>query len=68
MCLFGVLIGTLLGLGLGAWGRAAAYRNGLTDGYGFSREPRNPGYRAAGLYLCRRMHHRWPELRRWPNS
>ncbi len=41
----------------------AAYRNGVTDGYGFSRERWNPGYRRAGEYLKQYMAHRWPELR-----
>jgi hypothetical protein len=38
----------------------AAYRNGVTDGYGYSREPRNPGYAKAGRYLQASMSHRWP--------
>lgn len=41
-----------------------AYRNGVTDGYGFAREPNNPGYRRAGEYLRRNMAHRWEELRK----
>ena len=41
----------------------AAYQNGVTDGYGFAREPRNPGYRRAGEYLRKHMAHRWRELR-----
>ena len=40
----------------------AAYRNGVTDGYGYSREPLNPGYAAAGRYLRRYERHRWPDL------
>ena len=42
---------------------SAAYRNGVTDGYGYAREPSNPGYRRAGRYLRKRMAYRWPELR-----
>ena len=42
----------------------AAYRNGVTDGYGYSKEPTCPGYRHAGEYLKSHMGHRWPELRR----
>ena len=39
----------------------AAYRNGVVDGYGFAKEPDNPGYQAAAPILkC--MAHRWPEL------
>ena len=38
----------------------AAYRNGCTDGYGFSKEPRNPGYQKAGEILRKR----WPEIER----
>jgi len=40
----------------------AAYRNGVCDGYGFSREPKNPGYKKAGEYLKKVMSHRWPEV------
>lgn len=40
----------------------AAYRNGVTDGYGYSQEPWNPGYAKAGRYLQRYMYHRWPKL------
>jgi len=40
----------------------AAYRNGVTDGYGFAKEPGCPGYRAAGEFLQATMSHRWPEL------
>ncbi len=47
---------------LGVMGSWAAYRNGVTDGYGYSREPKCPGYAAAGEYLRRHMAHRWPEL------
>lgn len=42
----------------------AAYRNGCCDGYGYSREPWNPGYQEAGRYLRRWMAHRWSELER----
>jgi len=41
----------------------AAYCNGVTDGYGYSKEPRCLGYAAAGKYLREVMAHRWPELR-----
>lgn len=40
----------------------AAYRNGVTDGYGYSREPTCPGYADAGRYLRTYMAHRWHEL------
>ena len=43
--------------------QGAAYRNGVTDGYGFSKEPTCPGYRTAGHHLRTTMAHRWPELR-----
>ena len=43
-------------------GHAAAYRNGCTDGYGYSKEPTCPGYKKAGEYLQKYMSHRWPEL------
>lgn len=43
-------------------GCRAAYTNGVTDGYGYSREPNCPGYAAAGGYLRKYMAHRWPEL------
>lgn len=41
----------------------AAYTNGVTDGYGYSKEPSCPGYAAAGEYLRRHMSHRWSELK-----
>lgn len=41
----------------------AAYQNGVTDGYGYAREPRNPGYKTAGDFLRTHMAHRWSELR-----
>lgn len=44
----------------------AAYRNGVTDGYGYAREPSCPGYKAAGEYLRNTMGHRWPELKDQP--
>lgn len=44
-------------------GQAAAYHNGVTDGFGFAREPKNPGYAKAGRYLKKYMVHRWRELR-----
>ncbi len=47
---------------------AAAYRNGVTDGYGYAKEPNCPGYRAAGDYLKATMAHRWPELREENNG
>ena len=40
----------------------AAYHNGVNDGYGYSREPHNHGYRLAGEYLRNVCVHRWPEL------
>lgn len=43
-------------------GIRAAYYNGVTDGYGYSQEPSNPGYARAGQYLCKHMKHRWPSL------
>lgn len=44
-------------------GSMAAYRNGVVDGYGYSKEPGHPGYEHAGEILRETMHHRWPELR-----
>lgn len=41
----------------------AAWRNGVTDGYGYSKEPNCPGYAKAGDYLRRNMAYRWSELR-----
>lgn len=43
----------------------AAYRNGVTDGYGYCREKHNPGYRHAGDYLRKYMAHRWHELKEY---
>lgn len=44
------------------FGLKAAYYNGVVDGYGYSMEPRNPGYQKAGRYLRKYMYHRWNEL------
>jgi len=44
-------------------GIKAAYQNGVTDGYGYSKEPNNPGYQKAGCYLRSTMYHRWSSLR-----
>ena len=44
----------MVGLAIGA-----AYRNGVTDGYGACREPGNPGYEKARRYLKKYMSHRW---------
>jgi hypothetical protein len=41
----------------------SAYHNGCNDGYGYSREPTNPGYQRAGEYLREYCAHRWPELK-----
>lgn len=40
----------------------AAYRNGVADGYGFSREPHNPGYQDAKNILIEGSSHRWPDI------
>ena len=61
--IIGFLIGLLaLVVFLAAAAIAAAYRNGVVEGYGYSREPDNPGYRMAGEHLRAHMAHRWPEL------
>lgn len=44
-------------------GMGAAYRNGVTDGYGYSKEPNCPGYKRAGEFLRKYMAHRWHELK-----
>jgi hypothetical protein len=46
----------------------ACYHNGVTDGFGYSREPLNPGHRLAGEYLRKYLAHRWPELRQVPTD
>lgn len=48
---------------LSVFAQVAAYRNGATDGYGYSQEPGNPGYAKAGRYLVKHMAYRWPKLR-----
>jgi len=63
-----ILLATVIGSVVGAvlFGLLvvpAAYRNGVTDGYGYAKEPGCPGYRNAGEYLRSHMAHRWPELR-----
>ena len=55
--------GFALGAGLSLFSQAAAYRNGVTDGYGYAREPSCPGYQRAGRHLHKYMAHRWHELR-----
>lgn len=59
---FLIIIGILLPLVM-HFVTKAAYQNGVTDGYGYSKEPRNPGYQEAGRYLRSTMYHRWSELR-----
>lgn len=61
-----ILLGTALAVVFCLYLQGAAYRNGCTDGYGYAREPWNPGYRRAGEYLREAMVHRWPELRMVP--
>ena len=56
------LAGLAAGLLVGCWGAYHAYRNGVTDGFGFAWEPSCPGYRKAGLYLRKHMAYRWHQL------
>ena len=58
----GFLVGAGLFAVIGIFASRASYRNGATDGFGFSREPNNPGYLKAGAFLRKHMSHRWPEL------
>jgi hypothetical protein len=44
-----------------------AYHNGVTEGYGYGREPGNPGYAQAGRYLRKHCAHRWSELKELAN-
>ena len=63
LCLMVVVI--LLGVGVSIVvfsSLNAVYRNGVTDGFGYSVEPENPGYAEAGKYLRENMAYRWPEL------
>lgn len=46
-----------------AYCQYCAYYNGVTDGYGYAKEPGHPGYERAGRYLRRWLTHRWPELK-----
>lgn len=39
-----------------------SYYNGVNDGYGAAREPRNPGYARARRWLREHAAYRWPEL------
>lgn len=59
-----IIVGQLLWAIIATLGCIASYRNGVNDGYGFSREPNNPGYQKAGRYLRKYAAHRWPELNR----
>lgn len=54
-----VLLMTLVG----CFASRAAYKNGCNDGYGYSKEPLNPGYQDAGRILRSTSAHRWPELK-----
>jgi len=40
----------------------AAYRNGVADGYGFAKEPNNPGFAKAREVLKQSSSHRYEEL------
>ena len=40
----------------------AAYFNGVTDGVGYVFDRKCPGYRQAGEYVRKYLHHRWPRL------
>jgi hypothetical protein len=62
----GLVLGFIGGMALAIPCCAAAYRNGCCDGYGYSRDPRCPGYAKAGKHLCRTMASRWPELKDGP--
>lgn len=46
----------------------AAYRDGVTDGYGYAKSPNSPSHAIAGKYLRENMSHRWPELKDEPVS
>lgn len=59
----GLWIGLLFVTGMAVLGVNAAYRNGVTDGYGYSKEPTCPGYAKAGRFLRESMSHRWSELK-----
>jgi hypothetical protein len=61
-------VGLLIGITGGSVAIRAAYHNGVTDGYGYSKEPFCPGYAAAGRYLRKYMAHRWHELRGVPSD
>jgi hypothetical protein len=50
---------SIIALVIVLFGLDASYKNGASDGYGYSREPGNPGYRRAGLYLFHHMSYRW---------
>ena len=63
MTFFAIALTVIILSTAGIAGMNAAYRNGVNDGYGYSREPNNPGYRKAGDYLRKYMLHRWRELR-----
>lgn len=61
-----VLMAVVIWLALTLYLTESAYRNGATDGYGYSREPNNPGYAKAGKCLRETMSHRWRELESEP--
>ena len=39
----------------------ASYYNGVNDGFGFAKEPWNPGYRRAGEWIKKYTSYKWPE-------
>jgi hypothetical protein len=58
---FWVMFGCLVVVfGTAVFSIRAAYRNGVTDGFGYAVEPTCPGYAAAGEFLRTFMAHRWP--------
>ena len=57
-----ILVSLLAAVWLLWTGQSVAYHDGVVDGYGFAKEPWNPGYRLAGKHLTETMTHRWPEV------
>jgi len=54
--------GTVVVVAFVIYSNVCAYRNGVTDGFGYAWEPKNPGYKRAGRYLKKHMTYRWRQL------
>lgn len=59
---WGFAIGAALYLAMTIAAIRSAYSNGANDGYGYARDPSNPGYQRAGRCLYEFMSHRYDNV------